>query len=318
LFKNRKIMLKNFIKINTVVAVILLLIVALNSCSKWEPLPENPYDSITYDFPNKGSNKYIPGTFLGVYANVLHPKCAVPGCHDGHFEPDFRTIESSYNTLVYHKIIKNNADSTFKYRVVPGNKTMSVLYERITNCCFVNQNDRMPQDNIGVPLPQEDIDNIGNWINSGAKNMFGQTPTEPNDRPNVVGYIALNATFQRIDTNRVGGVFYNPFIAPQNQTFYLWVLVTDDKTPIANLSNTRIKISTHPDNFSSAVTINGSYLNFSGNEIWQFPVNTSMFPTSTTLYIRFYTNDGDHVTDTEMPTNNLIIEYKTYWSFTIN
>lgn len=301
-----------------VLSLIGIIITILIGCSKWEPLPANPYDSI--DRSTLSTSKPIavlPSSFLGVYSNILQPKCAVPGCHDGHFEPDFRTIESSYNTLVYHKIIKNNADSTFTYRVIPGNKTMSVLYERITNCCFVNQNDRMPQDNIGVPLPQEDIDNIGAWIQNGAKDMFDQTPPQPNDRPNVVGYIALNSSFQRIDTIRVGGVFYNSFIAPQNQNIIVWVVVTDDKTPISQLQNTRIRISTHPDNFTSAVTINGSYFTFSGNEFWQFAINTALFPTNTPLYMRFYTNDGDHATDTEMPTTNLIIQYKTYWSFII-
>jgi hypothetical protein len=287
-----------------VLSLIGVIITILIGCSKWEPLPANPYDSI--DRSTGSTNKpvaVLPSSFLGVYSNILHPKCAVPGCHDGHFEPDFRTIESS--------------DSTFTYRVIPGNKTMSVLYERITNCCFVNQNDRMPQDNIGVSLPQEDIDNIGAWIQNGAKDMFDQTPPQPNDRPNVVGYIALNSSFQRIDTNRVGGVFYNSFIAPQNQNIIVWVAVTDDKTPISQLQNTRIRISTHPDNFTSAVTINGSYFTFSGNEVWQFAINTALFPINTPLYMRFYTNDGDHATDTEMPTTNLIIQYKTYWSFII-
>jgi hypothetical protein len=302
----------------SVLSILGLFIVILIGCSKWEPLPPNPYDNI--DRSTGSTNKpvaVLPSSFLGIYSNILNPKCAVPGCHDGHFEPDFRTIESSYNTLVYHKIIKNNADSTFTYRVLPGNKTMSVLYERITNCCFVNQNDRMPQDNIGVPLPQEDIDNIGTWIQNGAKDMFDQTPPLPNGRPSVLGYIALNSSFQRIDTNRVGGVVYNSFIAPQNQNIIIWVAVTDDKTPVSQLQNTRIKISTHPDNFTSAVTVNGSYFSFSGNEVWQFAINTALFPTNTTLYMRFYTNDGDHTTDTEMPTTNLIIQYKTYWSFII-
>lgn len=302
----------------SVLSIIGLFIVILIGCSKWEPLPPNPYDNI--DRGTGSNNKpvaVLPSSFLGIYSNILNPKCAVPGCHDGHFEPDFRTIESSYNTLVYHKIIKNNADSTFTYRVLPGNKTMSVLYERITNCCFVNQNDRMPQDNIGVPLPQEDIDNIAAWIQNGAKDMFDQPPPQLNDRPNVVGYIALNSSFQQIDTNRVGGVFYNSFIAPQNQNIIIWVVVKDDKTPVSQLQNTRIRISTHPDNFTSAVTVSGSYFSFSGNEVWQFAINTASFPINTPLYMRFYTNDGDHATDTEMPTTNLIIQYKTYWSFII-
>lgn len=305
------------LKIN-VILILLSLVAILLGCSKWEPLPSNPFNNIDRTVENNTTYQAVlPTSFLGIYQNILHPKCAVPGCHDGHFEPDFRTIESSYNTLVYHKILKNNADSTFTYRVLPGNKAMSVLYERITNCCFVNQNDRMPQDNIGVPLPQVDIDNIGIWIQNGAKDMFDQPAPEINYRPNVIGFIALNSSFQRIDTNRVGGVFYNSFIAPANQNVIIWVLVSDDKTPVSQLQNTRLKISTHSDNFSNALTINGTYLNLSGNELWQFVFNTNSFATNTPMYMRFYTNDGDHATDTEMPTSNLIIQYKTYWSFII-
>ena len=45
---------------------------------------------------------------------------------DGSFRPDFRTPDS-YSTLVYHRIIKNNAEESFEYRVIPGNKEESVL-----------------------------------------------------------------------------------------------------------------------------------------------------------------------------------------------
>src|ERR1035437_6295213 len=79
-----------------------------------------------------------------VHSKVLSVSCALPACHDGSFEPDFRTIESAFNTLVYHPVIKNNSPQSFKYRVVPHQPANSVLYERITNCCFVNSNDRMP------------------------------------------------------------------------------------------------------------------------------------------------------------------------------
>ena len=54
------------------------------------------------------------------HKNILEPKCANPACHDGTFEPDFRTIEGSYNTLVYHPVTKNDEDLTYEHRVVPG------------------------------------------------------------------------------------------------------------------------------------------------------------------------------------------------------
>ena len=59
------------------------------------------------------------------------PHCANSGCHDGSFEPDFRTIESSYNTLVYQPVIKNNPDGNYQFRVKAGNIDESVLYARL-------------------------------------------------------------------------------------------------------------------------------------------------------------------------------------------
>src|SRR5688572_4080833 len=95
-------------------------------------LPFNPYDSI--DYGTGGSNPVIidSSSFLGIHTFILSKKCAVPACHGGSFEPDYRTIESSYNTLVYHPVVKNNATNDFTYRVVPFDTGASWLHERIT------------------------------------------------------------------------------------------------------------------------------------------------------------------------------------------
>ena len=137
-----------------------ILVFTITSCKKDEVVPENPFDKIDYgdDTPNPDTLNSI--TLAGLHRNLFVTKCAVPGCHDGNFEPDFRTVQSSYSTLVYAPIIKNNDANEFTYRVIPYDTANSVLYERITNCCFVNADDRMPQDNIGTGLPQADIDKV--------------------------------------------------------------------------------------------------------------------------------------------------------------
>lgn len=117
-------------------------------------------------------------SLMKIHRITLLPSCAVAGCHDGHFEPDFRTTQSTYYTTVLHPVTKNNARAEFEFRVVPGNRKKSVLYERITNCCFVNQDDRMPQLNIGEVLPNEEIERIGKWIDAGAPNIDGSKPWE--------------------------------------------------------------------------------------------------------------------------------------------
>src|ERR1700726_4030253 len=98
-------------------------------------------------------------SFYQAYTKVLSVSCSKATCHDGSFEPDFRTLESAYYTLVYHPIIKNNFLHRFQYRVVPFDTTMSVLYQRLINCCFANVNDRMPLLK-GNPLPRNEMANI--------------------------------------------------------------------------------------------------------------------------------------------------------------
>ena len=67
--------------------------------------PANPFDTVTYSTP-------IPNvpidsqSFLGLHQYIFSTTCAVPGCHDGAFEPDFRTVQSAYNTLVLHRVEK--------------------------------------------------------------------------------------------------------------------------------------------------------------------------------------------------------------------
>ena len=72
-----------------------------------------------------------PSSFSALHNNIFSTTCANSGCHDGTFEPDFRTIESSYNSLVYQPPIKNDANNSFDYRVKPGDAIQSVLYHRL-------------------------------------------------------------------------------------------------------------------------------------------------------------------------------------------
>ena len=67
----------------------------------------NPFDSEDGEIIEVADTLSVdPNTIAGIHANIFSKTCANSGCHDGTFEPDFRTIESSYNTLVNHPIIK--------------------------------------------------------------------------------------------------------------------------------------------------------------------------------------------------------------------
>lgn len=128
-----------------------------------QELPENTLDSTGVNLD--------PTSFDGLHANIFSKSCAVSGCHDGNFEPDFRTIESSYNTLVDQPIIKNDPQNTYEVRVKPGNPTQSVLVARMTFDIDGNSG-IMPlvidTNSDWAEKKEEYIQNVKDWIQKGA------------------------------------------------------------------------------------------------------------------------------------------------------
>lgn len=277
----------------------------------------NPYDSVDYGDTTTTGTTIDTTSIVGLHHNIFKARCAVPGCHDGAFEPDFRTVQSSYSTLVYHPITKNNAAQEFQYRVVPFDPDKSVLIERLTNCCFVNQNDRMPQDNIGVPLEDHLIASIRLWIENGARDIFDQEAVFPNTEARVLFYVPANETFTvNFGENRLNG--YGAFILPQNTVVNMIVAVEDDDTPVDQLINNRIAFSLDPDDFSNATSINSQLI--TGNNMDQFYLttfNSSNYPLNQEVYFRVYSNDGEQPTDTEFPTSSHQLFYKAFYSFIV-
>ena len=110
----------------------LFLLFAIVGCKKDEAV-ENPYDLPQNKAPESEEDTYSPdpNSIAGLHKNIFQPTCANSGCHDGTFEPDFRTIQSTYNTLVLQPVIKNNPQGTFDYRVVPGDPDAGVLITRL-------------------------------------------------------------------------------------------------------------------------------------------------------------------------------------------
>jgi hypothetical protein len=313
-------------RISTLIFLTSLLAVTFHACDSDFDLPPNPYDQVDYVTPPPPVDTLNPNTLAAIHRDILHPKCAVPGCHDGHFEPDFRTIQSAYSTMVYAKVKKNNTDSTFTFRVVPFNKQMSVLHERITNCCFANTNDRMPQDNIGVPLPDADVQRIAAWIEDGARDMMGNLADYPDQAPNILYYIAIDQIAIGFNIlsgpeNRIDGVDYNPFIMPANTPFVMGMVVEDDSTAMPQLQFNKLRLSYDPDDFSPNAPgyreYSATYFDnpFGADDFWTVNVNTAHFQPGNVVYMRYYVSDGQNLT--EMPRNDLAIYYKTFWAFYI-
>ncbi len=279
------------------------------SCTK--DAPENPYDKVNYTPATTPVTNPDPNGIVGLHQNIFLTRCAKAGCHDGTFEPDYRTVESTYASLVYQPVIKNTVDSIhfYKLRVVPFYADSSFLFDRITT----STSEYMPSN--GSRLSQSDIDHVRNWINGGAKNQFDVVPSAPNLPPFINGFIAVDSALHRIDSVRVGGSIINPFIVHPGQTILIAFLVSDDSTTTPNLLVNKLKLSTDADNFNSAVVANATYIAAAG--AWVATVSTGGFPLGTQVYMRYYVNDPQHTTPAEFPRTDSPVYYKTYASFLI-
>ena len=298
--------------------ILIWVIAMLNSCKKDNTAaPANPYNNISRSDSSANTIAADSLTITYLHQKVLSTRCALNGCHDGHFEPDYRTPMSAFASLVYAPIIKNNTANQYKFRVIPYDTTNSVLYQRITNCCFVNTNDRMPQDNIGVPLPDSSIHMVARWIMNGARDISGHVPTRPDEPASVLGYFALSTDYQTGYSNvRLDSIYYNPFVLPQAvNSMYVVVVDTDDITPSTQFHVNTLKLSLSASDFSNATSVQATYLNANGPSYWIATVNPTLFPVGDTVYMRYYVNDGTHSSNTEFPNSSSYPAYFTYWSF---
>lgn len=290
------------------------LISLIVSCSK-EDIPENPYDQVDYSNHSNPASEPDANSIAGLHKNILYPKCANPGCHDGTFEPDFRTIESSYATLVYQPVNKFTLDSAkiYSLRVIPNNVSDSWLVERLITLTT----EYMPSN--AQRLSTAEIDHVKNWINGGCKDMNGNIAVKPNLPANILGAVTVDSVYSRIDTVRLGGIPTNPFVVNQGVTMIIAIIANDtadgsNATDPMNFTVKKIKFSTDKNDFSSAFTINaGTYI--SGFNVWPVTVPVTFWPVGTIVYFRMYVNDGHHSSDTEYPRDESLDYFKTIYAF---
>lgn len=289
-------------------------IAMLSSCKK-DPYPGNPYDSVDYSGHSATDPDPDPNSITGLHKNIFFPKCAVPGCHDGTFEPDFRTIESSYSTLVFQPVNKVTLDSVkiFSQRVIPGNIADSWIIERLTT----STTEYMPSN--GIRLSSDEINHVKSWINAGCPDAAGNVPIKPNLQPNVTGYIALDGNNNRIDTIRLDNFPLNPFLVNAGSTMTIAFASTDtadgqDATDPGLFTVKEIHFSTDKNNFNGALPIDATFYLAAFNA-WFVTVPVSNWPAGTTVYFRIYLNDGRHINNAEFPRFESLDYYKTLYAF---
>jgi hypothetical protein len=143
------------------------------------------------------------GSFAWLHAKVFRPTCANSGCHDGTFEPEFRSVGSAYNSIVNHPCISNTPDYAYRHRVVPGNADSSFMLLRMVED-VVNTSGIMPAaidpDSDWEENQDYYIEKIRQWINSGAKDMYGNPApaAEANMPPLCMGLLFFLMTIPQI------------------------------------------------------------------------------------------------------------------------
>lgn len=155
------------------------MILTMLSCKKDTDDFENPYDNLVTTVDPVDTTNIPVSNFAYLHEKVFYPTCANSGCHDGTFEPDFRTISGSYNTIVNQAVITNDASSSFQFRVKPGSASESLLYVRLETF-LPNTSGIMPlelePDSDWPTKKAEYIAAIKAWIDGGAKDINGNDP----------------------------------------------------------------------------------------------------------------------------------------------
>ena len=320
-------------------AVLLLALGCKDSLTETDlPYPEepyNPYSDIDYTIYETPPIEIDSSSFLGLHHYIFSEHCNQPACHDGTFEPDFRTVESAYNSLVLHPVTKNYDVDPLPYRVSPGDTDASMLWHRLTIHNPPNF-ERMPAS--GNPLPEDLIALIETWINDGARDVYGSDPMQTSVQPTSFGVAAFLPDFNdfRIDTARFGAIYY-PFLAPSNENIEMWFLYLDvtpeGDTLLGNeLTHNKIRFSKNPVDFSDAVEVQMNFDLLSPNLIpsvfsQPYPVAVPYFHSVTikpsdlgfgpgdVVFMRTYVQDSDHPEPTEIPEDDSQLSIIAYFAF---
>ena len=307
---------------------ILVIIGLIAACSKEEEPASraNPFNDPSLLPPEDTTTPVLldSGSFEYLYANVFKVTCANSGCHDGNFEPDFRTIYSSYNSLVNHLGISNDVQNSYTYRVEPNNSAKSLMYARLT-IDIPNTSGKMPAAiDPGSDWSEKGptyIELIKNWIDDGAPDAFGNRPTSINANPQVVGFMAFNSGSTTNPLVRFGGGL-SPLSIP-NTPIDVWFSFADDQTDVTNFKLTQLKSSYELFDFDEGTIYPlNSATPISGSDFWNNTVNfthkaTISFPTDTVgsyIFLRTYLQDDMQIDTTENPnfgTNDILRSYFT-------
>lgn len=295
----------------------------LFGCNTSDPDVTNPYDNQQvgqeHEKVNGNPADLDPNTIEGIHANIFKPTCANSGCHDGNFEPDFRSIESSYNSLVGQPIIKQDDMNPLTARVTPGNSATSMLIRRLK--VDINGNSgTMPiltEPDSDWPVKKDEyIKNIETWIDNGALNQNGEVPTASNYPVQLRGIIA------KVNGSLVSrsGTYKSLNIPSGASSVEIWVAFEDDGLSPDQLSNAAVDISIMANDFDSTNMTSLTYTAspeiakgyFGDDESYYHKATISLsgWQSGDVIWVRTHVSDG--VNSSEAPNDNSLFRAKEY------
>jgi hypothetical protein len=304
---------------------LLVLLGLLFGCKK-DDTETNPYTLPEFQAPTDSVSVHSPdpNTIAGLHKYVFLPTCANSGCHDGTFEPDFRTIQSSWNTLVMQPVIKNNPQGSFQYRVLPGNPDESVLVERLIHD-IDGQSGIMPlwlEPTSDWPEKKNQyIQNVRNWILNGAPDVYGNTTASQNLPPRLNGiFIALPGSTEPLPRAISTGAIVVP---PGTASVDIYVALEDDITPVDQLAYLKLKTGATLNGFATlpelslqtVPALSGPAYN-GGNTIFRHKTTVSLagLPLFQQQFVRVYVQDSSPEI-TEIPGVNSAPHVRAFYSF---
>lgn len=301
---------------------LLVLVVLAAGCKKKDDFI-NPFDDPSLLPPEDSVTALVldPNSFEGIHQNVFRATCANSGCHDGTFEPDFRSVEAAYNTLVYQPVIKNDDQNSFEYRVLPGDVDASVLMTRLL-IDIDGQSGVMPLEvdpgSDFIEKRAQYLENIRTWINNGAPDMMGNLPELGNNLPQMIGVMGFAGGNAQILDREPGKGPIN--VPPGTNDLELWFALTDAETHSSDLTHNKVRFTEALNGFDNATEVSldlpGSrtgpgYLGDQVDYFHRVTLDVSAYPPGTVLFLRLYVQDSGPAV-TEIPSDasaNYIKEY---------
>lgn len=295
-------------------------IFGLANCGKNErDIGLNPFDNIAQDTVEYLDTLGLdPANIFSIHKNVFLKTCANSGCHDGNFEPDFRTVESSYYGLVNVPVVKSRIEGGFDKRVVPGDADNSMLIYRLIEDLNGNSG-IMPlglEEDSDYPLYKDKfIQDIKNWIESGAPDMYGNLPKTANYPPVIKGLEVR----QNGNVVRRTGIYEPVGVSSQNGSVEVYLSLFDKEGKLDDIKDLRVGLSIRPDSFdqNNAIslqkippTISDGLFNEKVSYNFKFSISNDGFKPLEVVWFRFFLNDSGE--EIEVPSETSMFFLKKY------